>query len=133
MPETLKKTAFGRIKKGDLVNLEFPLRANGAFDGHIVLGHVDGTCEVADIHKEGNSRIIMFKVPADISRYLVGKGSVAVSGISLTVIDAGKDYFTIGVIPYTWKNTMVKELRVGDKVNIEVDILAKYIERLISR
>lgn len=133
MPETLRKTAFGQLKRKDLVNLELPLAANGTFDGHIVLGHVDGVAQVAKISKEGGSRNFRFKIGADLSWYLVSKGSVAVNGISLTVIDAGKNYFTVGIIPYTWENTMVANLEVGSKVNIEVDILAKYVEKLIRR
>ena len=130
MPETLRRTALGNLKKGDLVNFELPLSISGRFDGHIVQGHVDGMAEIADIKKEGDSHLFTFKVSKRLGRYIVEKGSIAVNGISLTVIDANDKTFTVGIIPYTWKHTILSGAKVGDKVNVEVDILAKYLEKL---
>jgi len=130
MPETLRRTTLGNLKKGDLVNLELSLLATGRFEGHIVQGHVDGQATVVNIIKEGNSYLFKFRVGKSLTRYFVEKGSVAVNGISLTVIEAKNNFFTVGIIPYTWENTTFKNLKVGDKVNIEVDILAKYLEKL---
>ena len=132
MPETLNRTVLGDLKKGDLVNLELSLSASGRFEGHIVQGHVDGKATAVNIDKEGNSFIFKFRVDKSLTSYLVNKGSVCINGISLTVIEAKNDFFTVGIIPYTWNNTMMSQLKVGDKVNIEVDILAKYVERIMK-
>src|SRR3989344_1171151 len=132
MPETLKRTMLGDLKKGDLVNLELALSANGRFEGHIVQGHVDGKAMAVNIDKEENSFIFKFRVDKSLTSYLVNQGSVCINGISLTVIEAKNDFFTVGIIPYTWNNTMMSQLKVGDKVNIEVDILAKYVERIMK-
>lgn len=132
MSETLNRTVLGDLKKGDLVNLELPLLASGRFEGHIVQGHVDGKAEVVNITKEGNSYLFKFRVDKSLSCYIVAKGSIAVNGISLTVIESRGDFFTVGIIPYTWKKTTFKNLRVGNKVNIEVDIMAKYLEKLMG-
>lgn len=133
MPETLRRTNLGDLNLGDYVNLELSVSPQNLFDGHIVLGHIDGTGIITSIVRETNSWIFKFKVRENLSKYLVEKGSVAVNGISLTVIDAGKDFFTVGIIPTTWKKTMLQFSRVGDKINIEVDILAKYIEKLLKK
>ena len=133
MPETLKRTMLGKLKVDDLVNLELPVSTHTLLSGHIVQGHVDGVGQVEDVKKDGNSRLLTIKIPAKLSRYLVEKGSIAVNGISLTVIEAGEDFFTVGTIPYTWKHTMLHQAQIGDLVNIEVDILAKYLEKLIVR
>ena len=131
MPETIKKTMLGRLQKGDLVNLELPMTPEGFFAGHIVQGHIDDTGVVADIALEGNSRLMKITVLPEVSKYIVEKGSIALNGISLTVITAGKTYFTVGIIPHTWNHTMLQKIRIGDMVNIETDILAKYIKKLI--
>ena len=112
------------------MNLELAMAANARFEGHIVQGHIDGVAALSNIKPRGNSRIMSFKVPRHLSKYIVEKGSIAVNGISLTVIDLKGGAFTVGIIPYTWENTMLQQLKVGDKVNIEVDILAKYLEKL---
>src|SRR3989344_2937527 len=130
MPETLKRTALGGLKSGDIVNLELAMKAADRFAGHIVLGHVDGMATVKSIEKRGNSHLFTFKVSKQLGRYIVEKGSIAVNGISLTVIDANDKTFTVGIIPYTWKHTILSGAKVGDKVNVEVDILAKYIDKL---
>lgn len=131
MPETLGKTMMDSLKSGDRVNLELPMTARNFLSGHIVQGHVDGVGVVDEIKFVGNSRIIKVKV-GNLARYMASKGSVAVNGISLTVIDAGDDFFTVGIIPFTWENTMLNSLVVSDRVNIETDIIAKYVERLIN-
>ena len=130
MPETLKRTALGGLKSGDIVNLELAMKAADRFAGHIVQGHIDGVATVKSIKQKGNSRLFTFEVPKQLGRYIVEKGSIAVNGISLTVIDASNKTFTVGIIPYTWRHTMLSSAKVGDRVNIEVDILAKYLEKL---
>ena len=132
MPESIRRTSFSDLKKGDLVNLELAMSTNERFEGHLVQGHVDGVADLTSLKKQGNSRILTFKIPNSLSRYIAEKGSIALNGISLTVIDAKGNQFTVGIIPYTWENTMLKQLKDGDKVNIEVDILAKYLEKLVK-
>lgn len=132
MPETEAKTNIKYLKAGDLVNLELPATTNTLFAGHIILGHVDGVSQLKTVTKRGNSRILKFSLPQNLSRYLVTKGSIAINGISLTVIEVGKNSFTVGIIPYTWNNTMLAHLKIGDFINIEVDILAKYLEKLLK-
>lgn len=129
MPETQSKTMLGHLKIGKPVNLELPLAPKDFLSGHIVQGHVDVAAKLEKITKEGNSHILKFSIPNNLSKYLVEKGSIAVNGISLTVIEAGEKFFTVGIIPFTWNNTMLKNIKPGDLVNIEVDILAKYIEK----
>ena len=132
MPETLKRTSFSNLKRGDLVNLELAMAANARFEGHIVQGHIDGVAALSNIKPRWNSRIMSFKVPSHLSKYIVEKGSIALNGISLTVIDVKGGAFTVGIIPYTWENTMLQQLKTGDRVNVEVDIIAKYLERLVK-
>jgi len=132
MPETIKKTSLGDLRPGDYVNLERPVSASGLFEGHIVLGHIDQTGTIASIKKEGNSRIFRFKAPPSVLKYLVNKGSVAINGISLTVIKTEKNSFTVGIIPHTWKKTMLRFAKPGDRVNIEVDVLAKHIKKFLK-
>ena len=114
------------------MNLELAMSANSRFEGHIVQGHIDGVAKLSSVKKQGNSRILSFEVPDHLGKYIVEKGSIAVNGISLTVIYVKNDDFSVGIIPYTWENTMLKQLKVSDKVNIEVDILAKYLEKLFK-
>jgi len=132
MPESIKRTSFSDLKKGDFVNLEVAMGANERFEGHIVQGHIDGTAKLVSVKKQGNSRLMTFVVPGPLTKYIAEKGSIAVNGISLTVIGTKGNQFTVGIIPYTWENTMLKQLKTGDKVNIEVDILAKYLEKLVK-
>jgi riboflavin synthase len=130
--ETLGRTAFDeRLRPGVSVNLERPLRADGRFDGHIVQGHVDGLGRIADLRRLGEAAELAVTAPAELQRYLVEKGSVAVDGISLTVAARGDGVFTAAIIPYTLAHTNLAQARPGDRVNLEVDILAKYVERLI--
>lgn len=133
MPETTKRTNLGNLQKKDLVNLELPMTSKNFLAGHIVQGHIDGTGTLADIVPEGNSRLLKITVPQHLSKYIVQKGSIVVNGISLTVIDAAKTYFTVGIIPYTWTHTMLQKIKIGDKVNIETDIIAKYIEKFVKK
>lgn len=132
MPETRKRTMLGELHLGNYVNLELPLSPNSFLSGHIVQGHINGIAKIVSIVKEKNSWIFKFKTRKNLSKYLIEKGSVAVNGISLTVIESSKDFFTVGIVPYTWKNTMLKYSKVGDKVNIEIDVIAKYVEKFIS-
>lgn len=131
--ETLKRTAFGeRLHPGVRVNLERPLRADGRFDGHIVQGHVDGVGRVLEWHPRGESAELTVEPPPGLERYLVEKGSVAVDGISLTVAGLRPRAFTVALIPYTLEVTSLRDARVGDPVNLEVDVIAKYVERLLA-
>lgn len=132
MPETEKRTNLGKVEAGDTVNLEMPVGPEGLFEGHIVQGHVDDVAQVKSIKDEGNSRLFTFEIKKSLAKYLVEKGSVTVNGISLTVINANDTDFSVGIIPYTWDNTNFHTLKVGDDVNIEVDIMAKYLERIVK-
>ena len=132
MPETVRRTMIDTLRIGDLVNLELPMFPANLFAGHIVQGHIDGTGIITSIKSDANSKIFRFKVDKILSRYMIEKGSVAVNGISLTIIKAQKDFFTVGIIPFTWNNTMLQYSTVGGLVNIEVDVIAKYVEKFVS-
>ncbi len=132
MPETLDKTTLGQLKTGNPVNLELPVTPQTYLSGHIVQGHIDTVVKLLDIKVSDNSKLLKFSAPPTLTKYIVSKGSIAINGISLTIIDAEKDYFTVGVIPHTLNHTTLKTIKTGDLVNIEVDILAKYLERLIK-
>ena len=132
-PETLARTRFGTaLSPGLTVNLERPLRADGRFDGHIVQGHVDGIGRVVGLDRRGESAELAVTAPSGTERYLVEKGSIAVDGVSLTVARLEGAVFTIALIPFTLEHTTLGTLRAGDPVNLELDVLAKYVERLIS-
>lgn len=133
MPETMRKTMLNNLKMHDLVNLELPATPNSFLSGHIVQGHIDGISKLVNIKEKGNSYTLKFSISNALSKYIVEKGSIAISGISLTVTQAQKNYFTVDIIPFTWKETMLRTLKTGDFVNIEVDILAKYLESLLER
>lgn len=130
MLETVKRTNLGLLTIGDMVNLERPLTLGKPLGGHLVQGHVDDTGRVASILPAGRELIIRFEAPPEVMRYIVKKGFVAVDGISLTVVDLDATSFTISVVDYTIKHTNLNSRRVGDLVNIEVDVMAKYVERL---
>lgn len=130
--ETLRRTNLGTLRAGDRVNLERPLRADGRFDGHIVQGHVDGTGTLSGLADEGNSRRIRITTSTDLLRYVVEKGSIAVDGISLTVAAVGPNSFEVVIIPHTWEVTSLSHRAVGDALNLEVDLVAKYVERLLG-
>lgn len=132
MPETVSRTNIQYLQLGDLVNLELPATAQSFLSGHIVQGHIDGTGKLLSIVKKNNSNILKFSIPTPLSKYIVEKGSIAVNGVSLTVIEATKKYFVVGIIPHTWKKTMLHTINVGNAVNLEVDILAKHVEKLLK-
>ena len=130
VPETLRRTNLGRLSPRDPVNLERSMRADGRFGGHIVQGHVDGTGTVEKIATDGDATLVSFTAPPEIMRYVVEKGFVAVDGTSLTVVNCDNRTFTVTIIPYTRENTVFGARDVGDVVNLEADIMAKYVERL---
>ena len=132
MPETAEKTNIQYLKEGSEINLELPATADTLLSGHIVQGHVDTKGKITSITKKGNSYLFAFSIPKQLNKYLVEKGSIAVNGISLTVISVSADEFTVGIIPHTWEHTMLHAAKVGDYVNLEVDALAKYLEKLIK-
>lgn len=127
MPETLRRTTLGSLKPNSQVNLELPMKASGRFGGHIVQGHVDGTAVIKRIRRSGNSRVISFSAPESLRRYMVEKGSVAIDGISLSVIEVDEDGFSVGIIPYTKDRTTLAHAAVDCSVNVEVDVVAKYV------
>ena len=129
--ETLSKTNLGRLIVGHRVNLERALRADARLGGHIVQGHVDGVGEVDAIERDGDWVTMWFRLPTELLRYMVKKGSVAVDGISLTVVHVDEHRFSVALIPHTLDVTTLGQRGVGDTINIETDILAKYVERLV--
>jgi riboflavin synthase len=128
-PETLRVTTLGRLVPGQLVNLERPLRADGRLGGHFVLGHVDGVGRVEDVRIDGESRWVAVSFPPALSAYLISKGSVAVDGISLTVARLDRDRFEVQIVPFTLQHTNLGGVRVHDPVNLECDIVGKYVVR----
>ncbi len=131
-PETMRRTSLSQLAEGSRVNLERALSASDRMGGHIVQGHVDGTGRITSIKPDGDSIIFRVRVPKRLDKYIVEKGFVAVDGISLTVVKRGASSFTLAVIPYTLENTNLALLSVGDRVNLEADILAKYVESLLN-
>lgn len=130
-PETLRRTNLGELQAGATVNLERPLRASGRLDGHFVLGHVDGTGDIVSLEALGNDNWwLRIRVPQELTRYIVSKGSVAVDGISLTVAEIAEDLVNFTIIPLTYENTTLRRYAPGSRVNLEVDILAKHLEKL---
>ena len=132
--ETVARTSLGDREVGDGVNLERALPADARLDGHFVQGHVDGTTEVTDVESVGEDWTYEFALPEGLGRYVVEKGSVALDGVSLTVagLDDDAGTFSIAIIPTTYRETTFSELEPGDSVNVEVDVLAKYVERLVE-
>ncbi len=133
MPETLRKTTLGNLQAGDEVNLERCLTLQSLIGGHLVQGHVDTTARIKDIQNEGEARIYTFEIPAKFSRYIVPKGSIALDGISLTVVSTKHSEFQCSLLAYTLNHTTLGGKRPGRRVNVEVDILGKYIERLLKK
>jgi riboflavin synthase len=133
MAETLNRSVIGRLKSGDSVNLERAVRVDGRLDGHVVQGHVDGSGEITARTPGDGWDSVRFSLPNELARYVAEKGSVAVDGVSLTVSAVGPDWFEVGLIPETLRSTTLGRKSVGDAVNLEVDILAKYTERLLAR
>ena len=132
MPETLRRTALGALQEGSAVNLERAMASGDRFGGHIVQGHVDGIGEVLGMRPEGEAEIWEFRAPEAVLRYCVEKGSICVDGISLTIVSVGADTFTVSILPQTRANTNLGELGVGDTVNLEADVIGKYVERLLE-
>jgi riboflavin synthase len=133
MHETLRRSSLGGAAAGSDVNLELPLRASDRIGGHIVQGHVDGLGSVRAVRDEGFARLVEIAAPAELLRYVVAKGSIAVNGVSLTVVEAGPDWFSVSLIPETLERTTLGNTAPGTPVNLEVDVLAKYVEKLVAR
>lgn len=132
MPETLRRTALGALEEGGPVNLERAMSLQSRFGGHIVQGHVDGVGEVLDVRVEGGAEIWEFSAPEPVLRYTVEKGSVCVDGISLTVVSVAAGSFTVSILPQTRGETNLRNRGVGDAVNLEADVIGKYVERLLG-
>ncbi len=133
VPETLARTTLGRLAAGSPVNLEPALRAGEALGGHYVQGHVDGVGRVRTVEREGDGVLMSFDAPVEVLRYCVEKGSIAVEGVSLTITGVGDHGFGVALVPHTLAETTLGSLQPGDEVNLEGDVLAKYVERLVPR
>ena len=134
--ETLDKSNLGLLKKGDVVNLERSLKVGGRLDGHFVQGHVDCTATCSDIQKQNGSFIFKFEIQNSKSgnqNLLIDKGSICINGVSLTLIEVNKNIFSVAIIPHTFKHTNFSTMKKGDSVNIEFDVLGKYIQKIISK
>jgi riboflavin synthase len=132
-PETLRRTTLSTVREGQPVNLEMPLKMSDPLGGHFVAGHVDGTGEIIEVAPEGNFMRYRFRVPAEIARYLIEKGSVAVDGISLTITECQDQEFMVSIIPHTTQSTTLGKKKAGDRVNVENDLIAKYVEKFMRR
>lgn len=130
---TLEKTSLGKLKVGDKVNLELALRANDRLGGHFVQGHVNGLAVFTRVNQRGNNWELWFRVNPEQRKYFIKEGSVAIEGISLTIADLNESEICVSIIPHTWLNTNLHQKKIGDSVNIEVDVLAKYVESFLLR
>jgi riboflavin synthase len=133
MHETLRRSSLAEVGEGSDVNLELALRAADRLGGHIVQGHVDGLGSVRGVREDGFARVVEIAAPPELLRYVVEKGSIAVNGVSLTVVDVGADAFTVSLIPETLERTTLGTAAPGAPVNLEVDVVAKYVEKLVAR
>ena len=133
MPETLRRSNLGMLRSGDKVNLERAMAADGRFGGHIVSGHIDGTGEIVSLRDEENAVWVRIRAKEEILRLIVEKGSITIDGISLTVAALGKDHFEVSIIPHTGAQTTLLKKKPGDKVNLENDIIGKYVQRLLGK
>jgi riboflavin synthase len=131
--KTLKLSMLTALKKGDRLNLEMAMRFNDRLGGHFVQGHSDGIGKVDSIRNQGDAKLLTFRIPGELSRYIVLRGSVAINGVSLTVAELHGDRITVSVVPYTLEHTNLKFLKKGSPVNVETDMLGKYIEKLLDR
>jgi len=131
--ETLARTSLGDLQVGDPVNLEPALAVGDRLGGHLVTGHVDGLAEVTAVTPAGESRVLRFRVPDELSRFVAEKGSVTLDGVSLTVNTVAANAFEVNLIPHTWQVTTLGHLGVGDHVNLEIDLLARYMDRLLQQ
>lgn len=132
MPETLRRTNLGHLRSGDLINLERALTLSGRLSGHLVQGHVDGIGQLLSLTPESGATLASFSAPREIGRYIVEKGFIAVDGVSLTVVSCDATTFTVSLVGYTQHNTNLGVKNIGSPVNLEVDILAKYVEKLLQ-
>lgn len=133
MPETLERSSLGVLKPGSSVNLERAMPANGRFGGHIVSGHIDGMGTISEVKRQGNAVWYRIAAPEQLMRYIVEKGSIAIDGISLTVAKVTERHFSVSIIPHTLGETILGEKKAGDIVNLENDVIGKYVERLLGR
>jgi len=129
-PETARVSTLGSLKRGMQVNLERPVRADARMGGHFVQGHVDATASLEDVRRDGDSFWLTIKFPPLLAPYIVRKGSIAVNGISLTVAGVDERHFDVQIIPYTWQHTTLQRMKIGDLVNLECDIIGKYVVRV---
>jgi riboflavin synthase len=129
-PETMRVTTLGTLRGDQPVNLERPMRADSRFGGHFVQGHVDGVGTLASVRQDGDARWLRIGFPGELAPYLIAKGSIAVDGISLTVAALGEGHFDVMIIPFTWQHTNLSSLRAGDRVNLECDMIGKYVARV---
>lgn len=130
MPETIRKTNLTTISEKHFFNLEKCLTLSTLIGGHLVSGHIDTTAEVASIKKESEAKVVIFKINNKFTKYIIYKGSITVNGVSLTIVKVNNNSFTVSLIPYTLENTNLGDLKKGDTVNIEVDLIAKYLEKI---
>jgi riboflavin synthase len=130
---TLEKTTFNNVKADASVNLERSVRLNDRLGGHLVQGHVNGVGKINEIKKLGENYLVKINIPDDLGKYLIKEGSIAINGISLTIADLDNAEISLSIIPHTWQKTNLKDKKVNDKVNVEIDILAKYVEKLLTR
>jgi riboflavin synthase len=133
VPETRRRTNLGAVKVGDGVNLELPLAASSTLDGHLVQGHIDATARILDVRRVAQGKEVDIELPATISRYVAEKGSIAVDGISLTVAEVGRNSFKVALIPHTLEATIAKDYKRGTTVNLEADVIARYVARNLRR
>lgn len=131
-PETLNRTSLAILGIGSLVNLERPLRLQDGLGGHLVTGHIDGVAVVESIESQGEFTFFSFRIPAELGIFLVSKGSIAVDGVSLTINKCSRKGFSVAIIPFTLEHTNLRARRVGDKVNIETDLIGKYVQKLVK-
>lgn len=130
--ETLNKTNLGTLKQGDKVNLERPLKTDARLGGHFVLGHIDTTGRIEDIKELSNSHWMTISFPEKFKHLLIYVGSIAIDGVSMTVAELKDNTFSVGIIPHTWKETIFSDKKIGDTVNLEFDVLGKYVERIMN-
>ncbi|RPI75398.1 MAG: riboflavin synthase [Ignavibacteriales bacterium] len=130
--ETLKKTDLGELEINSRINLERPLKADARLGGHFVLGHVDTTGTVLEIKELSNSHFMKISFPDNFKKYLIYVGSVSIDGVSMTVAELGENWFGVGIIPFTWQETIFSDKKIDDKVNLEFDVLGKYVERIME-
>ena len=132
IPETLKLTTLGKYKKGDKVNLESAMKIGDDISGHLLTGHIDGMGKIVDVKRAGETAEMLFEPPQELTKYIAYKGSIALDGISLTVAQCDNEQFMVAIIPHTLQETTLGAKKVGDLVNLEIDILARYVERILK-